>query len=462
MLFLEIVNSLDVHAIHEDYGTDFSFYSHVREHGVWGRIVNSINSMHEKEFIPLSFLRKKVGDGLSTKFWHDVWIGDSSLQSKFSRLYRIASNKDCTVRDVWNNGWDFSWSRPILGVTLSDSKDIWTWSIGSPSFSVKCTREHIDKRYLPDGDSKTRWNHSLPKKINIFIWKALRDRLPTRWNLSRKGIELDTLLCPICDSNIETVDHTFWTCSLATSIWNKIFDWLDIDAPSPVHIHDIFTWINDLRVSTTKKSILEVICGVALWALWQFRNGLVFGSSPSNRCTLFDSIIDTSYRLASAAICKNRGVIVRVLPNATSATELAIWPVTVGVLLLLTIRETSLAMNVGIKGTTGVISQRRAINKVSLAFNLIFLANRCSAVAVLQQQPPEDLRTPLDHKKISDVFLFKVPSNGSDTTCGSFDFNRSLSLNEYKGLATLDKSKTTKTKTLFKDSESMRKLDSKQ
>nr|GEX46482.1 zinc finger, CCHC-type [Tanacetum cinerariifolium] len=45
---------------------------------------------------------------------------------------------------------------------------------------------------------------------------------------------------------------------------------------------------------------------------------------------------------------------------------------------------------------------------------------------------------------------------------GSFDFNRSLSLNKYKGLASLDKSKTTKTKTLFKDSESMRNLDSKQ
>nr|GEV15730.1 hypothetical protein [Tanacetum cinerariifolium] len=49
-------------------------------------------------------------------------------------------------------------------------------------------------------------------------------------------------------------------------------------------------------------------------------------------------------------------MMVRVLPNATGATELAIWTVTVGVLLLLTIRETSLAMNMGIKGTTGVIS----------------------------------------------------------------------------------------------------------
>nr|GEW67567.1 hypothetical protein [Tanacetum cinerariifolium] len=46
-----------------------------------------------------------------------------------------------------------------------------------------------------------------------------------------------------------------------------------------------------------------------------------------------------------------------VLPNATSETELVIWPVTVGVMLLLTIRETLLAMNVGIKGTTRANAQ---------------------------------------------------------------------------------------------------------
>nr|GEU79852.1 hypothetical protein [Tanacetum cinerariifolium] len=43
--------------------------------------------------------------------------------------------------------------------------------------------------------------------------------------------------------------------------------------------------------------------------------------------------------------------------------------------------------------------------------------------------------------------------------CGSFDLKRSLSLNEYKGLATLDKSKTTKIATLFKDLESMWNTD---
>nr|GFA02650.1 hypothetical protein [Tanacetum cinerariifolium] len=61
--------------------------------------------------------------------------------------------------------------------------------------------------------------------------------------------------------------------------------------------------------------------------------------------------------LSHCALNETITMIVRVLLNATSAIELAIWPVTVGVLLLLTIKETSLAMNVEIKGTIRVISQ---------------------------------------------------------------------------------------------------------
>ncbi|GJX80264.1 hypothetical protein Tco_0328413 [Tanacetum coccineum] len=109
----------------------------------------------------------------------------------------------------------------------------------------------------------------------------------------RKGIDLDSLSCPIYDSSIETLNHTLWFCSLATSIWHKIFAWLDINIPCPSHIQDIFSWIGNIRVSASIKSILEVICGVALW---HFRNELIFGSSPPKRCLLFDSIVDSSYR----------------------------------------------------------------------------------------------------------------------------------------------------------------------
>ena len=139
-----------------------------------------------------------------------------------------------------------------------------------------------------------------PKKINIFIWRALRDRLPTRWNLSRKGIELDSLNCPICDINIETLNHSLWFCSLASTLWHRIFVWLDINPPSPSNIQDIFSWLDNMRISSANKTILEVICGVVLWSLWHFRNESIFGISPPKRSILFDNIVECSYRWFSS------------------------------------------------------------------------------------------------------------------------------------------------------------------
>ncbi|GKC55456.1 RNA-directed DNA polymerase, eukaryota, reverse transcriptase zinc-binding domain protein [Tanacetum coccineum] len=45
-----------IKSIHGDTEDASLFFSHVRNQGVWGRIVGSINTMHEKGFIPHSFL----------------------------------------------------------------------------------------------------------------------------------------------------------------------------------------------------------------------------------------------------------------------------------------------------------------------------------------------------------------------------------------------------------------------
>nr|GFA99981.1 reverse transcriptase domain, reverse transcriptase zinc-binding domain protein [Tanacetum cinerariifolium] len=133
-------------------------------------------------------------------------------------------NKDCFVRDNWINGWSFDWVRNIISgpnasqlallqnnisaFTLNDSEDSWAWTVGGHSFSVSSARHLIDSRLLPEQGPATRWCNIIPKKINIFVWRALRDRLPTRWNLSRKGIELNSLNYPICDTRIESTFHT--------------------------------------------------------------------------------------------------------------------------------------------------------------------------------------------------------------------------------------------------------------
>lgn len=79
-------------------------------------------------------------------------------------------------------------------------------------------RSLIDSHTLDVGSSATRWNKNVPIKINVFLWRLTLNKLPSRMNLDRKGIDLDFLLCPICQEDVETVNHIFFNCKLAKDL----------------------------------------------------------------------------------------------------------------------------------------------------------------------------------------------------------------------------------------------------
>ncbi|GJV01614.1 RNA-directed DNA polymerase, eukaryota [Tanacetum coccineum] len=79
-------------------------------------------------------------------------------------------------------------------VVLSSSKDRWTCDLsGDGEFKVKVIRNFIDDLFLPSSDVATRWVKFIPIKVKVFSWRARRDRLPTRVNLSRRGVLLDSI-----------------------------------------------------------------------------------------------------------------------------------------------------------------------------------------------------------------------------------------------------------------------------
>nr|GEW83110.1 RNA-directed DNA polymerase, eukaryota [Tanacetum cinerariifolium] len=81
-----------------------------------------------------------------------------------------------------------------------------------------------------------------------------------------------------------------WVCSLATTVWNRVFIWLDLSPPDFLSLHGLFSWLDDLHISSSKKDIIEVVCGVVLWSLWNFRNDMIFDDTHPSRSTLFDKI----------------------------------------------------------------------------------------------------------------------------------------------------------------------------
>ncbi|GKD22765.1 reverse transcriptase domain, reverse transcriptase zinc-binding domain protein [Tanacetum coccineum] len=144
-----------------------------------------------------------------------------------------------------STAWHRRLQNMISSIILNDSEDTWTWSLGGNFFTVRSARCQIDGEFLPDQGHSTRWNQIIPKKVNIFVWRASRDRLPSRWNLSRRGIEVNSLNCPICDAGTETSFHTLWACSLASLVWIRVFKWVDLFIPTISSLSDLFIWIDD-------------------------------------------------------------------------------------------------------------------------------------------------------------------------------------------------------------------------
>lgn len=120
----------------------------------------------------------------------------------------------------------------VGSIVLSEHIDTWQWSLDvSKGLSVASVRSLIDSHTLDVGSSATLWNKNVPIKINVFLWRLTLNKFPSRMNLDRKGIDLDSLLCPICQEDVETVNHIFFNCKLAKDLWALLARWWELDIP---------------------------------------------------------------------------------------------------------------------------------------------------------------------------------------------------------------------------------------
>ncbi|GKE97395.1 RNA-directed DNA polymerase, eukaryota [Tanacetum coccineum] len=163
----------------------------------------------------------------------------------FPRLDALDTNKVCIVADKMNPPLTSSFRRIVRGgaesqqlahifdllglVILSNMEDRWVWDLnGYGEFRVKDVRTLLDETFLPKADIHTRWIKTIPIKVNIFAWKASLDRLPTRYNLDRRGVEVSSLSCLICNSTHEDTDHLLFRCSLATDVMRLVCRWWNV------------------------------------------------------------------------------------------------------------------------------------------------------------------------------------------------------------------------------------------
>nr|GEX40235.1 RNA-directed DNA polymerase, eukaryota [Tanacetum cinerariifolium] len=221
-----------------------------------------------------------LGNGEATPFWDDILAVDSPLKRLFPRLYLLESNKCCSVAaKLRDSSLVSSFRRPPRGgieddqlrllegtispVLLSQSSDRWTWRLeSSGDFSVKSARNYIDDSFLPKSEAPTRWIVSIPIKVNIFAWKVCLDKLPTRLNLSLRGLDIPSILCPICFVAGESSAHLLFSCNLARQLSSKVSRWWEVDSQDFHSYGEWLSWFKNLRFSKRLKDIFEGVMEV--------------------------------------------------------------------------------------------------------------------------------------------------------------------------------------------------------
>ena len=94
--------------------------------------------------------------------------------------------------------------------------------------------------------------------------------------LDKIGVDIDTLLCPRCRREVETVDHALVTCGLVKKLWDLIGKWWNMDVGSANSWEELCERgkIGDDNNIRSRRWLATVWC--SSYFIWINRNKVVF------------------------------------------------------------------------------------------------------------------------------------------------------------------------------------------
>ncbi|GJW06731.1 RNA-directed DNA polymerase, eukaryota, reverse transcriptase zinc-binding domain protein [Tanacetum coccineum] len=216
---------------------------------------------------------RNKANGILTSFWDDDWCGIGPLKILFPRIYLLDLDKGCNVANrLPLSDWSSILGRhPRGGIEMSQFFDMLS------TIKDFQTSDQDDTWGLVPGNG------------------LALNKLPSRVNLDRKGIDMDSVLCPICCSDVESVNHVFFTCEMANGLWSLLARWWEVDIPICSNFMDWCSWIDSSHLSAKAKCVLDGVGGSILWAIWRFRNQVIFSATPPLKATLWDFIVSHSF-----------------------------------------------------------------------------------------------------------------------------------------------------------------------
>ncbi|XP_071707979.1 uncharacterized protein [Rutidosis leptorrhynchoides] len=199
---------------------------------------------------PFTYLGLPIGEKMNKlKNWNPVIRLEASPEALISEKVELGDAGPRLICD-WirtptgrTEGELLELTNIIAGYNFDiTTRDSFKWALSTDGkFTVNRLSSIIDAHSFSGNISaqETLRNSLVPKKLELLVWRANLKRLPVRVELDNRGIDLDSVRCPLCDEDLETIDHAFIFCNQVMDIWNRVFSWWGFGNISSFSINEI-------------------------------------------------------------------------------------------------------------------------------------------------------------------------------------------------------------------------------
>ncbi|GJU93350.1 RNA-directed DNA polymerase, eukaryota, reverse transcriptase zinc-binding domain protein [Tanacetum coccineum] len=91
--------------------------------------------------------------------------------------------------------------------------------------------------------------------------------MPTRINLDHRGIDLNSVRCPICDEDVETEEHIFVHCNIARKIWKDILLWWNVYNVNVLSFLEAINLVDKVSLPPPLSTLFDAVVQTTLWFL---------------------------------------------------------------------------------------------------------------------------------------------------------------------------------------------------
>ncbi|XP_071712494.1 uncharacterized protein [Rutidosis leptorrhynchoides] len=161
----------------------------------------------------------------------------------------------------------------------SNSSDSWRWVMSTNGiFTTKKLNNIIMEKVFEGEKSQPETSRKplIPKKMEIFIWRARKKRLPTLCELDKRGIDLHSVRCSICDDDVENIDHALIFCKCAYDVWSRIYNWWNLGPYVNTSIAETFAGSVNQNMSKIGAKLWQAVEWTCGYLIWKNRNSKVF------------------------------------------------------------------------------------------------------------------------------------------------------------------------------------------